>query len=102
MLDCSSPIIAIAICHPDIATSGGILDTKKIGDLAEEHGIAMTLHMAGTPVCTMASVHCAAASSNFLVLECHSVDNPWWDDMVTGLPKPIIQDGYIAVPEAAD
>ena len=91
---------AIAICHPDIATSGGILETKKIGDLAEEHGIAMALHMAGTPVCAMASVHCAAATSNFLVLENHSVDNPWWDDMVTGLPNPIIQDGYIAVPEA--
>ena len=90
---------AIAICHPDIATSGGILETKKIGDLAEEHGIAMALHMAGTPVCAMASVHCAAATANFMVLENHSVDNPWWDEMVTGLPNPIIQDGYIAVPE---
>ncbi len=90
---------AIAICHPDIATSGGILETKKIGDLAEDHGIAMALHMAGTPICAMASVHCAAATSNFMVLENHSVDNPWWDEMVTGLPNPIIQDGYIQVPE---
>ena len=90
---------AIAICHPDIATSGGILETKKIGDLAEEHGIAMALHMAGTPVCAMASVHCAAATANFMVLENHSVDNPWWDEMVTGLPNPIIQNGYIDVPE---
>ena len=89
----------IAIAHPDIATSGGILETKKIGDLAEEYGIAMALHMAGTPVCAMASVHCAAATSNFMVLENHSVDNPWWDEMVTGLPNPIIQDGYITVPD---
>ena len=90
---------AIAICHPDIATSGGILETKKIGDLAEDYGIAMALHMAGTPICAMASVHCAAATSNFMVLENHSVDNPWWDEMVTGLSYPIIQDGYISVPE---
>jgi L-alanine-DL-glutamate epimerase-like enolase superfamily enzyme len=89
----------IAVCHPDIATSGGILETKKIGDLAEEHGIAMALHMAGTPICAMASVHCAAATSNFMVLENHSVDNPWWDEMVTGLPNPIIEDGYINVPD---
>ena len=89
----------IAVAHPDIATSGGILETKKIGDLAEDHGIAMALHMAGTPVCAMASVHCAAATSNFMVLENHSVDNPWWDEMVTGLPNPIIQDGHINVPE---
>ncbi|MBI1923190.1 mandelate racemase/muconate lactonizing enzyme family protein, partial [Candidatus Poribacteria bacterium] len=72
---------AIAICHPDIATSGGILETKKIGDLAQEHGIAMAMHMAGTPVCAMASVHCAAATENFLVLENHSVDVPWWNEM---------------------
>ena len=91
---------AIAVCHPDIATSGGILETKKIGDLAQEHGISMAMHMAGTPVCAMASVHCAAATENFIVLENHSVDNPWWDEMVTGLPNPIIQNGYIEVPEA--
>jgi len=47
----------------------------------------------------MASVHCAAATSNFMVLENHSVDNPWWDEMVTGLPNPIIENGYINVPE---
>lgn len=90
---------AIAVCHPDIATSGGILETKKIGDQAQEHGIAMAMHMAGTPVCAMASVHCAAATENFLVLENHSVDVPWWNEMVTGLPNPIIQNGYIDVPE---
>ncbi len=89
----------IAIAHPDIATSGGILETKKIGDIAEEHGIAMALHMAGTPIAAMASVHCAAATQNFLVLENHSIDEPWWNEIVTGLPNPIIQDGYIDVPE---
>jgi hypothetical protein len=28
------------------------------------------------------------------------VDTPWWNDLVTGLPNPIIQNGYIRVPEA--
>ena len=90
---------AIAVAHPDLATSGGILETKKIGDLAQDHGIAMALHMAGTPISTMASVHCAAATENFLVLENHAVDTAWWDTLVTGLPNPIIQNGYIPVPE---
>lgn len=90
---------SIAIAHPDLATSGGILETKKIGDLAQEHGIAMALHMAATPVATMASVHCAAATENFLALENHTVDYPTWNNLVTGLPNPIIQNGYIAVPE---
>jgi len=90
---------AIAVAHPDLATSGGILETKKIGDLAQEHGIAMAMHMAGSPVSALANVHCAAATENFLVLENHSVDHPVWNELVVGLSNPIIRDGYIAVPE---
>jgi L-alanine-DL-glutamate epimerase-like enolase superfamily enzyme len=90
---------AVAVIHPDLATSGGILETKKIGDLAQEHGVAMAMHMAASPIATLASVHCAAATENFLVLENHASDVPWWDDLVTGLPKPLVQDGHIAVPE---
>ena len=91
---------AISVCHPDLATSGGILETKKIGDTAQEFGISMALHMSALPVAQMASVHCAAATENFIALEHHHVDVPWWDDLVTGLPDPVIQDGFIAVPDA--
>ena len=90
---------AVDVIHPDIATSGGILETKRIGDFAQEHGISMALHMAGTPVSTMAAVHCAAATENFIALEHHFSDLPYWGDFITGLPKPIIQNGYIPVPE---
>jgi L-alanine-DL-glutamate epimerase-like enolase superfamily enzyme len=90
---------AVSIIHPDLASSGGILETKKIGDLAQEHGIAMAMHMAGSPVSCMANVHCAAATENFLVLENHSVDYAPWNDLVTGLSNPIVQDGHIEVPE---
>ncbi len=89
---------AIAICHPDLATSGGLLETKKIGDLAMEHGISMALHMAGTPVTLFASVHCAAATENFIVLEHHNVDDDWYDTLVDGVEKPIVQKGYVKVP----
>lgn len=102
LLENFKPLIdnkAVSIIHPDLATSGGILETKKLGDYAQEHGISMALHMAATPVAQMASVHCAAATENFLVLENHAVDYPAWNDLVTGLPNPIIQNGYIDVPE---
>jgi L-alanine-DL-glutamate epimerase-like enolase superfamily enzyme len=92
---------AISICHPDLATSGGLLETKKIGDLAMEHGISMAMHMAGNPVTLFANVHCAAATENFLVLEHHNVDDQWYDTLVDGIPKPIVDpDGYIAVPDS--
>ncbi len=92
---------AVNVIHPDLATSGGILETKKIGDLAQEHGVSMAMHMAGTPLSTMASVQCAAATENFIALEHHFSDVPFWNDFIDGVPKPIIQDGYIRVPEAA-
>jgi L-alanine-DL-glutamate epimerase-like enolase superfamily enzyme len=90
---------AVDIIQPDLATSGGILETKKIGDAAQELGVPMAMHMAGSPVAAMASVHCAAATENFLVLENHSVDLPWWSDLVEGVEKPIINKGFITVPD---
>ena len=90
---------SVDIIQPDLATSGGILETKKIGDFAQEHGVAMAMHFAGTPVSSMANVHCAAATENVLALENHSVDTPWWSDLVTGLDKPLVQKGFITVPD---
>jgi L-alanine-DL-glutamate epimerase-like enolase superfamily enzyme len=47
---------AVGKIHPDLATSGGILETHKIGDMAEEYGVPMAMHFAGTPVSCMATV----------------------------------------------
>src|SRR5277367_2205968 len=90
---------AVSKIHPDLATSGGILETHKIGDMAWDYGVPMAMHFAGTPVCCMANVHCAAATRNFLALENHSLDVPWWQDLVNGLEKPMISQGFIKVPE---
>jgi L-alanine-DL-glutamate epimerase-like enolase superfamily enzyme len=90
---------AVDMIQPDLASSGGILETKKIGDYAEEHGVPMAMHFAGTPVSFMANVHCAAATENFVSLEHHSVDVEWWEDMVTGINKPIVANGFAVVPD---
>lgn len=90
---------AVSKIHPDLATSGGILETHKIGDMAWEYGVPMAMHFAGTPVSCMANVHCAAATLNFLALENHSLDVPWWSDLVEGVEKPIVNHGWITVPD---
>jgi L-alanine-DL-glutamate epimerase-like enolase superfamily enzyme len=91
---------AVSKIHPDLATSGGILETHKIGDMAEEYGVPMAMHFAGTPVSCMANVHCAAATQNFLALENHSLDVPWWSSMVQEYTKtPIVNHGWIEVPD---
>jgi len=92
-------IHAVDIIHPDISTSGGLLETKRIGDYAEEHGVAMAMHQAGTPVSFMACVHCAAATQNFLALEHHSVDLTWWESLVkTTDNRQLITKGFANVP----
>jgi L-alanine-DL-glutamate epimerase-like enolase superfamily enzyme len=93
---------AVDIIHPDLASSGGLLETKRIGDYAEEFGIAMAMHQAGTPVSFMANVHCAAATQNFLALEHHSVDLPWWESLVkTTDGRKLIDKGFSPVPLSA-
>ncbi|KAA5542896.1 mandelate racemase/muconate lactonizing enzyme family protein [Adhaeribacter rhizoryzae] len=95
-------IHAVDIIHPDLASSGGLLETKRIADYAEENGIAMAMHQAGTPVSFMACVHCAAATQNFLSLEHHSVDIPWWESLVkTTDGRQLITKGYANVPLSA-
>ena len=93
---------AVDIIHPDLASSGGLLETKRIGDYAEENGIAMAMHQAGTPVSFMANVHCAAATQNFLALEHHSVDLPWWENLVkTTDGRKLITKGFANLPLTA-
>jgi L-alanine-DL-glutamate epimerase-like enolase superfamily enzyme len=95
---------AVDIIHPDLATSGGLLETKKIGDYAEEKDIGMKMHFAGTPICFMANVHCAAATQNFHALELPNqcIDNLWWKDLVrTTDGRELWENGYANVPDTA-
>ena len=89
----------VSVIHPDILTCGGALELKKIADMADDHGVAVAVHMAESPVGCLAAVQTAAAMNHVLALEFHSVDVPWWGDMVTGIPKPLFQNGFIQVPE---
>jgi L-alanine-DL-glutamate epimerase-like enolase superfamily enzyme len=91
---------AIDIVQPDLLTSGGMLETKKIADYAERYGMPTALHFAGSPIALMANVHTAAAISSFVALEHHGLDLPFWPDLVTGLPENYMEGGYVTVPDA--
>ena len=90
---------AVDVIHPDPLTSGAIRETKRICDYASMHGIQTAIHFAGSPVGCMASAHMAATLKDMLAMENHAVDIPWWDDLVTQPSKPIVDRGYIAVPD---
>ncbi|HLN20528.1 MAG TPA: enolase C-terminal domain-like protein, partial [Bacteroidales bacterium] len=90
----------VDIIHPDLVSAGGILETKKIGDYAEEVGIPMAMHHNSSPVAYMANIHCAAATENALVLEFHGGDmiKEWEDLVIRQDGKPLIEKGLGNVP----
>jgi gluconate/galactonate dehydratase len=86
--------------HPDILTTGGISETKKIADLAEKHNVAMAIHMAESPIACLAAAHVATAVQNFFALEFHSNDVPWWSQLVNLYEGGLINNGLIEVSDA--
>jgi L-alanine-DL-glutamate epimerase-like enolase superfamily enzyme len=103
MLGGFKPLIdaqCVDIIHPDLISAGGILETKKIGDYAEEAGIPMAMHHNSSPVAFMANVHCAAATENVLVLEFHGGDilAEWESIVIKTDGQPLMEKGYGLVP----
>jgi len=92
---------AVDLIHPDMQTAGGCLETKRIAEYANEAGIQTVFHMGSSPVAAFAGCHVACTLRNFQAMECHSVDYlSWWMELVKGVPQPIIDKGYMTVPDA--
>jgi len=88
---------ACHIIQPDIPRCGGLLESKRIADLADMYYIPFAAHNVCSPVGTLASAHVCAAIRTFTVLEFHSQDVPWWDAMVGREHDPLIKGGYLAL-----
>jgi L-alanine-DL-glutamate epimerase-like enolase superfamily enzyme len=88
----------VDVITPDPTTCGGLAESKAIASRAEENYVVFSPHNVCSPVGTMACVHLGACVPNFDVLEYHAIDVDWWDDLLVR-EAPLIQDGYIEVPE---
>ena len=89
----------LGVIHPDVLTIGGLMETKRVGDLCEKYGCAMAIHMAESPIGFLAAVHAAAAVRNVLAVEFHSHDCPLWHELVK-TKAPLIENGFATVPDA--
>ncbi|HEV2528072.1 MAG TPA: mandelate racemase/muconate lactonizing enzyme family protein [Thermomicrobiales bacterium] len=89
---------AVRIIAPDIPKMGGLLEAKKVADHADQYFIPIAPHNVSSPIGTVAAAHVCAAMSNFLVMEFHANDVPWWGSLVDG--DPPIKDGFIHLTEA--
>ncbi len=83
--------------HLDIPKSGGLLESKRIHDLAEQYYIATAAHNPASPVGTIASAHAAASMRDFRVHELAKYVE-WWPDLVVH-DGPIFENGYHRIRE---
>jgi L-alanine-DL-glutamate epimerase-like enolase superfamily enzyme len=90
---------ALSVVTPDLQKVGGLSVAQTIAHFADVHTMPIAPHNISSPVGTLASAHFCASIPNFLALEFHASDVPFWNDLVDGLPKPIIQNGFISVPD---
>lgn len=90
---------AVDILGPDFQKVGGLLEGRRIADMAEMHYLAVAPHNISSPIGTMASAHLCAAIPNFLALEWHAASVPFFDDLIEGRSGPLIRDGYVDVPD---
>ncbi|KAB0677407.1 mandelate racemase/muconate lactonizing enzyme family protein [Aureimonas leprariae] len=91
---------AFDIIHPDMLTSGGLMETKRIAENAERFGIPTALHACCSPVGFMANVHLGAAIANLVAVEHHGLDLPFFTGLVTGMGADYMEGGYVVVPDA--
>jgi len=90
---------AVNILGPDPADVGGIAELKWIAEYATLHGILMAPHGTGNGLLGLAALVqvCATLPANFIAFEYPSGTDPWWYEIVEGLPNPIVRNGLIDV-----
>ena len=86
------------ILSPDLAKAGGLLEGRRIADLADLYYIPISPHNICGPVGTVAASHVCAAVPNFQVLEFHHLDNELWSTLT--VERDLITGGHLDVPTA--
>lgn len=90
---------AVSIIAPDLQKAGGLLEGRRIADLAAAHYMAMAPHCIASPLGLTASAHLCAAVPNVVALEFHALDVPFFDELLVG-GRPVISDGHMTVTDA--
>jgi galactonate dehydratase len=89
---------AVDIVMPDLQKAGGLLEGRKIADLAHTYFVPFAPHNVASPIGTMATAHVCAAVPNFMVYEWHWLESyDLWKNWVK--EGEIIEKGFIRLPE---
>lgn len=87
---------AADIIMPDVASSGGILETKKIAAMADAYYIPVAPHDMVGPIATAATLQLCACLPNLLVME-HQMGDVAWRHELTDRPL-VVESGHFAIP----
>jgi len=87
---------AASIIMPDVASSGGILEMKKIAALADTYYVPMAPHDMVGPIATAATLQLCFSIPNLLVVEHQMGDVPYRHEL-TDQPL-LVKDGYFDLP----
>ena len=90
---------AVNVIGPDPLDVGGLAELKWIAEYADLHGILIAPHGAFNGLLGLAGLIqvCSTLPQNFIAFEYPIAIPDWWNDIIIGLPKPIVKDGFIEV-----
>ena len=93
---------AVSIIGPDPVDVGGIAELKWIAEFADLHGVMMAPHGTLDGLIGLAALVQVSATlpQNYIAFEYPTGEPAWWYDIVSGLPNPIVKDGFIDVWDA--
>jgi L-alanine-DL-glutamate epimerase-like enolase superfamily enzyme len=88
---------AVRIIGPDPADIGGIAELKWVAEHAYMHSIMMAPHGTANGLLGLGALInvCATLPANFIAFEYPTASDPWWPEIVTGLPEQIVRDSMI-------
>jgi len=89
-------MMGLGIVAPDVQKVG-LLGGRTIAELAETASALVAPHNIASPLGTLAAAHLAATIPNFLVLEHHGLEVPFFEAVVTGRDGPVIQNGEVVL-----
>jgi L-alanine-DL-glutamate epimerase-like enolase superfamily enzyme len=89
---------SLALIQPDLGTSGGITEGKKICDMAYAYDVSVQAHVCASPLSVAAALQLEAAIPNFCIHE-HHVVNRASDNRELCVHDYQPVDGYMTIPE---
>ena len=77
------------VIGPDPADIGGIAELKWVAEHAYMHSIMMAPHGTANGLLGLGALInvCATLPANYIAFEYPSASDPWWEDIVIGLPE---------------